>query len=179
MSEPRIDDAPVIVRWAADEFGAGVIAASLEGDGISARVVTEDPDGTTGFFGATSQRRVGVLVSRADVERAEAVLARAREEGREGIDWDRVDVGEPEDELARRISLGERGGRGAPGRRTWWWGGWPASIVLLIAGFIALAFSAPAAIVIWLGALIACVGSSFSWIGSRLGRPREDDSGGG
>jgi len=161
MTERPPDDEPVVVRWAPDEFSAGVTAARLDDAGILARVVTDDPSGSSAYFGATATRRVAVLVPSADVERARALIA---EHPEEGIDWDDVDVGEPEDNLARAIASDR------PDRRTWWWGGWPASIILLVAGFLALWFSAQAAMVIWLAAAIAAIGSGLSWIASRLRR---------
>ncbi len=158
----------VVVRWAEDEFQGGLVAAKLDAAQIPARVVTDDPMGTTGFFGATASRRVAVVVARTDVDRAGEVLRKAEQAGDEAdkIDWDRVDVGEPEDALARRIaSTDESRSRG------WWWGGWPAAIVLLAAGFVAFGFSSAAALVLWLAALIAGLGSAFSWVAWRLRNP--------
>lgn len=172
MSGKREADSLVVVRWAADEFGAGVIAAKLGSEGITTRVVIDDPMGTTGFFGATSPRQAAVLVRREDAERADAILKEAAESGEEGVDWAGVDVGEPVDDLARRIEAGDRSGS-----RGWWWGGWPAAIVLLVGGFVALGYSSSAAMVLWLAALIASIGSGMSWMVWRLRAGRRNTTG--
>lgn len=161
----KAPDAPVVIRFASNEFGAGVLAAKLEANGIPARVVTDDPQGITGMLGATVSRRVALLVPASEAERADELLSELAAQGEDEIDWSTVDVGEPHDELARSIAHAER-----PLRRTWWSGGWPAAIILLVGGFIALWFSAQAALVIWIAAAIAGVGSTLSWAGARMRR---------
>ena len=149
----------VVIHWETDEFRAGVVRATLEGAGITARVVTDDPTGTSGFFGAAGSRRVAVLVREGDEARARAALEAHREESAD-VDWDQIDVGEPDDDLARRITAGRP--------RGWWWGGWPAAVVLLVGGFLLAPFSARAASLLWLAALIGALGSGISWLAWRV-----------
>ena len=73
------------------EHEAAVVAAALADRGID----TVTTGGFTAAFKAEAPGYVSVQVRRKDLERARNLLAGLRDELRD-IDWDQVDVGEPE-----------------------------------------------------------------------------------
>lgn len=87
-------DTLVTIRSTRTEFEASTVAAVLEDSGIRARVfaTTANWVGWEGGIG----NNVRVQVRRGDVERAEAVLKKNRQDSVD-LDWDQVDVGVMED----------------------------------------------------------------------------------
>lgn len=98
-------DEMVEIRRVANEMIAGMLVGRLREEGIEAEHFNYDSV-ALGAFGATGFMPRSVMVRRADAERANVALERMREESLD-IDWDEVDVGEPEDRLAKKIA--ERG----------------------------------------------------------------------
>jgi hypothetical protein len=76
-----------------NEYEAVAIVNALEAEGIRAQSVG---DYTAGFR-ARSPGGVSVLVLEEDLERAKAILTDLRTHG-PGVDWDHLDVNQPEDE---------------------------------------------------------------------------------
>jgi hypothetical protein len=76
-----------------NEMEAGIIVGALDAEGIKA---TMSGVYTSGFR-AEAPGWVEVLVTEADLPRAQAVLEQVRSD-RTDVDWSQVDVGEPEDE---------------------------------------------------------------------------------
>jgi Putative prokaryotic signal transducing protein len=77
----------------ANEFEAAAIVNALEAEGIRAEPV----GGYTADFRVELPSGVAVLVTEHDLERAKAILSELRAHGA-GVDWDKVDVDQPEDE---------------------------------------------------------------------------------
>lgn len=105
--KPKRDDL-VPLTTAPNEPHAGLIRAVLEQEGIESWQHAGD-GAALGIFGAALINPTSVMVRREDIDRAQAVLDRRREDSID-IDWAEVDVGEPEDELAARIVAGDGGG---------------------------------------------------------------------
>jgi hypothetical protein len=76
-----------------NEMEAGIIVGALDAEGIKA---TMSGVYTAGFR-AEAPGWVEVLVTEADLPRAQTILEQVRGE-RTDVDWSQVDVGEPEDE---------------------------------------------------------------------------------
>jgi putative signal transducing protein len=74
-----------------NEVDAGVIANVLKAEGIMASLT----DVNTAFFLIGAPVLVSVMVRREDVDRARRILDTMRS-GESDIDWENVDVGEPE-----------------------------------------------------------------------------------
>lgn len=99
----------VTVFEAAGEFEAQTVVAVLADAGIEAHVF---PLATIPIPDALRARPAGVMpvqVARADLERARAALAAAREAAA-NLDWDTVELGDPPPEVA--ASLGRSRSRG-------------------------------------------------------------------
>ena len=90
----------------ANEFAAGVIRAKLEEAGLQAQVIAAN-QAAIGVFGLARWLPYTVWVRRVDQDAARATLEAVRAE-QGTVDWDGVDVGEPEDALAARIEAGGR-----------------------------------------------------------------------
>jgi hypothetical protein len=76
-----------------NEMEAGIIVGALDAEGIKSAM-----SGVyTAGFRAEAPGWVEVLVTEADLARAQTILEQVRSE-RTDIDWSQVDVGEPEDE---------------------------------------------------------------------------------
>jgi hypothetical protein len=75
-----------------NEFEAAAIVNALEAEGIRG----ESVGGYTAGFRAESPSGVTVLVLEDDLGRAKSILSELRTNGA-GIDWDKVDVDQPED----------------------------------------------------------------------------------
>ena len=73
------------------EWQASLVRETLLAEGIGCIV----SGGLTGSFRAEAPGRVKILVLEADLERAEAAIARARSEATT-IDWSKIDVGAPD-----------------------------------------------------------------------------------
>ncbi len=91
------DDPTVVVR-VPTEFEAQTIATILRSGGIEASVFTDAPSWTGQIPISPSARGSAVVVRRADLQRAQAIL-RESEQDSVDLDWDEVDVGEREDDL--------------------------------------------------------------------------------
>ncbi len=96
----------VELRRVANVMIAGMLVSRLQEEGIEAAHFNYDSV-ALGAFGATGFMPRSVMVRREDVERANSVLERIREESID-INWDEVDVGEPADGLARQIAADDR-----------------------------------------------------------------------
>ena len=162
----------VELRRCANEFKAGIVRSVLDDAGIES-IVGPTEKTLPGVFGLTGFREAVVLVRREDLARAQAALDAKRRESVD-LDWNEIDVGEPADSLARRIA---ESGRERPG---WWRSGWRAAVLLFIISMVVLPFSAAAAWVVALAAIIAGAGSAGSWMISRARRaaptPPPDDA---
>jgi hypothetical protein len=84
---------PITLAAFPDEMYAQMLVDGLTDQGILAEVA----GGITGGFRAEAPGMVKVLVRAADKERAEAYFAEWEHEGK-SVDWNNVDVGEPEDD---------------------------------------------------------------------------------
>jgi hypothetical protein len=99
MREPsEMAEELVELRTVVNELEAGVIRAVLTEAGIFSSQHTANGL-FLGAFGANPFNPTTVRVRRDDVQRAEDVLAANRKDSVD-IDWDEVDVGEPEDRVA-------------------------------------------------------------------------------
>lgn len=115
----RSADSLVAIRTVPNEMQAGIVQAVLADAGIESW--TRKADGFDYFgLGTIAAAVTAVTVRAADVDRVEAALAANREDSVD-IDWAEVDVGEAEDDVARRIAgrgvldeKTERGGRKFP-----------------------------------------------------------------
>lgn len=97
FSMPETPDDLVELRTVVNELEAGMIESVLGEAGIPASHRTAK--GIYLAMGMSSLNPSTVLVRRGDVERAEEVLSANRKDSVD-IDWDEVDVGEPEDRVA-------------------------------------------------------------------------------
>ena len=93
-----IRDDPAVVVTVPTEFEAHTIAAILKADGIESTVTTSAPSWTGQMPISPTAQGSAVVVRRADIERARAVL-RESERDSVDLDWDQVDVGQREDNL--------------------------------------------------------------------------------
>jgi hypothetical protein len=84
---------PVLLTSAPHEWGAGVIVAALEEEGIKATMAGEN----TADFRVATPSWVQVYVAEKDLEAAREILDKVQAENAD-IDWSQVDVGEPEAE---------------------------------------------------------------------------------
>lgn len=85
-----------------NELDAGLIVEVLRSAGIFA-VTRVAGSGTLGVFGASTFNPTRVMVREADATAAAAVLAENKQASVD-IDWAEVDVGEPQDEIARELA---------------------------------------------------------------------------
>ena len=117
-----------------NEFAAGVVRAKLEESGIPAQAINSNQS-LIGAFGQSGWLPFTVWVRRDDEARAREILEAVRAE-QGTVDWEAVDVGDPEpgDALATRIAAGERGGPSLHARMITAGGLLIASIVLGIVG---------------------------------------------
>lgn len=83
---------PVTLAAFTDEIFAVMLVDALSEEGIDAEVA----GGITGGFRAEAPGMVKVLVHAGDLKAATAFFTEWEHEG-ESIDWDEVDLGEPED----------------------------------------------------------------------------------
>jgi len=88
----------------ANEFTAGVMRAKLEETGIASQVIAAN-EALIGVWGLARWVPYTVWVRRADEAAAKATLEAVRAE-QGTVDWDQVDVGQPEDGLAANIASG-------------------------------------------------------------------------
>lgn len=110
-----------------NELDAGLVCEVLRSGGVAC--TTRQADGAAlGIFGASSFNPIAVLVRAGDLPAARRLLENRRSESVD-IDWSEVDVGEPADDIARRIAARDgvgsaragdgsgagRGGRGLGG----------------------------------------------------------------
>ncbi len=93
-----IRDDPAVVVTVPTEFEAHMIAAILKTNGIESTVTNSAPSWTGQMPISPTARGSAVVVRRADLERASAVL-RESEQDSVVLDWDQVDVGQREDDL--------------------------------------------------------------------------------
>lgn len=93
-----------------NEFTAGVIRAKLEDAGIPAQSIASN-QALIGAFGQTGWLPFSVWVRGEDVERAHALLEEVRA-AQGTVDWDSVDVGDPDptDALAKKVAAGGKSG---------------------------------------------------------------------
>ena len=100
---------------AANEGEAGIVRAALQAEGIPTWQHTADT-ALLGIFGASGMHATTVRVRSADLQRARELLDRVRQDSVD-LDWNEVDVGQPEDALAARIAARDRefGDSAAPG----------------------------------------------------------------
>jgi len=90
-----------------NELDAGLVRAVLSEAGIEAWLHTA-PGALLGAFGTLTFVPTIVRVRESDLERAQQVLDRNRQDSVD-LDWDEVDVGEPADDLAAAIAATDRG----------------------------------------------------------------------
>ncbi len=103
---PPDPDQLVLLMSTRTEFEGRTIAAALEAEGITTKVFAASAQMLQWEGGITSTVRV--MVRRADLARAGDVLRATRRDSVD-LDWSEVDVGEPEDETAARMTgAGER-----------------------------------------------------------------------
>lgn len=98
---PEAPDDLVELRTVVNELEAGMIEGVLAEAGIPASHRTAK--GVYLAMGMSSLHPSTVLVRRQDLARAEEVLAANRKDSVD-LDWDEVDVGEPEDGIAEAIA---------------------------------------------------------------------------
>lgn len=106
MTMPSDDDL-VELTTRPNEMDAGLVREVLRAEGIETwqRV---SGSGTLGVFGASTFNPTIVLVRRAELTDAQSVMNRRREESVD-LDWSEVDVGEPQDDIARSIAAQDDG----------------------------------------------------------------------
>lgn len=105
-----VDEQLVELTTTVNETEAGVLRAVLESEGIESWQYAAD-GASLGVFGASLLTPTRVMVRRSQAAEARRRLD-ARREDSVDLDWNEVDVGEPADELARRISQrADAGGR--------------------------------------------------------------------
>mgnify|MGYP006218583951 CR=1 FL=1 len=83
---------PITLAAFPDEMYAQMLVDALSDQGIMAEVA----GGITGGFRAEAPGMVKVLIRASDKQRAEAYFVEWEHEGK-SIDWNNVDLGEPED----------------------------------------------------------------------------------
>lgn len=129
---------------AANESEAAIVRATLQAEGIP---TWQFAAGTAllGASGASGMNPATIQVRTHDMERAREALDRVREDSVE-LDWNEVDVGQPEDALAARIAQGEFGD--GPSR---WQGALPRALVWIAIVAALLLLTGP------LGALIGLI----------------------
>lgn len=117
-----------------NEFAAGVVRAKLEESGIPAQAINSNQS-LIGAFGQSGWLPFTVWVRRDDEARAREILEAVRAE-HGTVDWDAVDVGDPEptDALAKQIAAGKPTGPSMHARMITAGGLLIASIVLGILG---------------------------------------------
>ncbi len=93
-----IRDDPAVVVTVPTEFEAHTIAAILKSDGIESVVTNSAPSWTGQMPISPTASGSAVVVRRADLERASAVLHESERDSAD-LDWDQVDVGQREDNL--------------------------------------------------------------------------------
>lgn len=96
-----------------NETEAGVLRAVLESEGIESWQHAAD-GASLGVFGASLLTPTRILVRKSQAVEARQRLD-ARREDSVDLDWNEVDVGEPADELARRIATRESAHGDSPG----------------------------------------------------------------
>ena len=84
---------PVVLTTAPHEWGAGIIVAALEDEGIKATMAGENTAGMV--VGVPTW--VEVYVAEKDLDRAREILDVVRIQNAD-IDWSQVDIGKPDDE---------------------------------------------------------------------------------
>lgn len=92
MNDTPDPDSPELLVSVPTEFEASAIVAALAEQGIEATMT----GGFTAGFLAEAPGDVAVAVKQEDLEKAKIALVNIHKEN-ENIDWDNVDVGEPED----------------------------------------------------------------------------------
>lgn len=85
-----------------NEMDAALIRQVLSDAGIQSATRVAN-SAALGIFGASSFNSITVMVRRRDVDRANASLRQNRTDSVD-IDWNEVDLGEPQDEIARRLT---------------------------------------------------------------------------
>ena len=89
-----------------NEVEAGVIRSVLEDAGIESWTLTS-ANTPVGIWGASAFNFTTIQVLETEYDRAQEVLNRTREESID-LNWESIDIGEPEDELAAEIASGRR-----------------------------------------------------------------------
>ncbi len=85
-----------------NELDAGLVCEVLRSGGVEATMRAADGI-ALGVFGASSFNPISVLVRRDRLEEAAKLLSDRKQDSVD-IDWEEVDVGEPADDIARRIA---------------------------------------------------------------------------
>ncbi len=142
---PRRDDDLVELTTRPNEMDAGLIREVLAAAGIESTQHVADGF-ALGVFGANMFNPVTVRVRRHQLADARAALEQNRQDSVD-IDWSEVDVGEPQDEIARRVAQSNAEPRTRRKR--------PAELVVLIA--IMVVAGALAARLGWLPLLVVLV----------------------
>lgn len=154
---PKDPDELVALGTYPNEFSAGVIAAKLEEEDIPSHVIAAN-EALIGVWGLARWVPFTVWVRAADEEFARAVLETVRAE-QGTVDWDAVDVGEPDptDRAAQDIAAGRP--RGALNHVRLGVAG-----ALLIASVIALQLAATLALALLLAASILALPVLMGWL---------------
>lgn len=124
-----------------NEIEAGVIRAVLSAEGIDSWMHMA-PGMSIGVLAATTFMPTTIKVRQDDLERANAALDKNREDSID-LDWNEVDVGQPEDPLAVRAAEAPRIGR------RWRW----SRPMVLTAFIVTIAY-------------VGAIPATYHWVGS-------------